>query len=102
MRCCHIKKDGKQCGGYAMHGSSYCFLHNPDVSKERKHDAWSKWWKWSIKTPENKPQEMEVWSTKDVIALLQDTPEFKSKRKPLLDIKSNAMKCFMQHILLND
>ena len=35
-RCEFIKKDGTQCGGYALIGFEYCFFHEPTREAERK------------------------------------------------------------------
>jgi len=34
MKCIE-KKDGKQCGAYAMTDSSFCFMHNPATEEQR-------------------------------------------------------------------
>lgn len=34
--CEKVKHDGQRCRGIAMHGSSYCFFHNPAARKARK------------------------------------------------------------------
>lgn len=34
--CNHIKRDGSRCQAYAIHGSFYCFAHDPESAVERQ------------------------------------------------------------------
>lgn len=36
MRCKQTKDDGTPCGAYAMSGSEFCYLHNPDIPADEK------------------------------------------------------------------
>lgn len=38
-KCKHIRPDGTQCNAYAMSGSDYCYMHNPEISEEEKQKA---------------------------------------------------------------
>jgi len=36
MKCEYVKKDGKQCGGYAIRDSKFCYFHSPEMASNRK------------------------------------------------------------------
>lgn len=36
MPCKQVKKDGSQCQAKPMHGSDYCFTHNPETREAHK------------------------------------------------------------------
>ena len=38
-RCEFIKKDGKQCGGYALNDFEFCYFHEPSKAADRKEAA---------------------------------------------------------------
>lgn len=39
MNCQHTKDDGQPCGGFAMTGADFCYLHNPDIPADEKRLA---------------------------------------------------------------
>lgn len=39
MRCIYKKESGEQCQANTITGSDYCYMHDPNISKEEKMDA---------------------------------------------------------------
>ena len=85
MKCKFLKDDEALCSANAMNDSDYCYLHNPEVSKEEKYNAQAKGGKGNkIKIME--PLEpVAVEKVEDVVKLLADT--INRVRAGELDIK---------------
>ena len=74
MKCTHIKSQGDICKAFAMKWSSFCYLHNPEISKEEKRIAQSKWWKsWFKKASNIKTPPLVIKDVGDISELLIDT-----------------------------
>ena len=73
MKCKYIKDDTTLCNANAMQDSSYCYLHNPDISEEEKQSAQAKGGKGNkIKITE--PLEpVNIEKVEDIVKLLADT-----------------------------
>ena len=85
MKCKFIKDDETLCNANAMSDSSYCFLHNPDISEEEKQNAQAKGGKGNkIKIMEPLEQ-VAIEKVEDVVKLLADT--INRVRSGELDIK---------------
>lgn len=71
MKCEYVKKDGKQCGSYAIQDSKFCYFHSPEmVSKRKKASAEGG----SKSTQGLEPAEpIQLEQQGSVVALLQDT-----------------------------
>lgn len=41
-KCCHLRKNGVKCEAWAMKDSDFCYLHNPEISEEKKREAMAK------------------------------------------------------------
>jgi hypothetical protein len=98
MQCTHLKPDGKQCRGYAIGGSSLCYLHDPKVSKEEKREAQSKGGQGNALTVQDALPVLEVNTSDDVVSLLADT--IGRVRAGELDIKTaNCIGVLSGHLL---
>lgn len=72
-KCKFNKPDGSQCGSWAMQGSEFCFLHNPEIPEEIKKEVQSKGGQGNrIKVFEPLPP-VEIKKGRDVILLLEST-----------------------------
>jgi len=73
MKCIYIKEDGGQCNAFAMEGSQYCYLHNPNISPEEKRINQTKGGKSNtIKVNASLPL-VKVKTPQDVAGLLEMT-----------------------------
>jgi hypothetical protein len=73
MTCKAIATSGDPCQARSMQGEEYCYLHNPAISEEEKHDARSRGGKENqiiVKTP---LPPLKIASPKDVISFLEET-----------------------------
>lgn len=71
MQCQSIKNNKKKCNARAMHGSTFCFSHNPS-EKDRKHEAVTKGGR-SRKNIELNLLPLKIDSIHDVKELLIET-----------------------------
>lgn len=70
MKCKFIKQDGIKCNTNAMK-NGYCYFHNPDISKEEKHNAVAKGGKSNkLLMVNSRFPEVKLKSAKDVSRLL--------------------------------
>jgi len=74
MKCTHNKENWEICKAFAMKGTEFCYLHNPEIPEDEKKEAQSKWWKSGIKQLSSKTCApiiiKEIW---DISELLIDT-----------------------------
>ena len=71
MKCKYIKKDGKQCEGYAVENSRFCFFHTPDLEEKRQQASLDGGSKTAVG---NEPLEpVQCKDNQSVTDLLQDT-----------------------------
>ncbi len=68
-----------------MQGDEYCYLHNPSVSDEEKHDARSRGGKENQITVISPQPPLKLTSAKDAIVLLEET--INGVRAGKLDVK---------------
>ncbi len=85
MSCKALTSTGEPCQARSMQGDDYCYLHNPAVSENEKHDARSRGGKENqivLKTP---LPAIKLTNPKDVISLLEET--INSVRSGDMDVK---------------
>lgn len=85
MLCKALTNTGEACKAQAMQGEEFCYLHNPAVSEDEKHDARSRGGKENqivVKTP---LPPIKLTSPKDVISLLEET--INAVRSGEMDVK---------------
>jgi len=72
-RCEHVKADGKHCRAWKLHGSDYCFFHDPAKAAERAsaRQAGGRKGKAAVLPPETPL--LPVRTAGDVIGLLGET-----------------------------
>lgn len=91
--CKHISADGKQCGGFAMNGSDFCFFHDPataDARREAGRKGGSRSKIASTKVlPEDTP-DIKIESIKDIETLIAATIS-QVRRGDLAPSVSNAV-----------
>jgi len=98
MSCKAVRKDGEKCNANAMKDSDYCYLHNPDISKEEKKNCQSKGWKANGHVIAKPLSPLEIWDMKWVVLLLQDT--INSVRTGDLDVKTANCIWFLSNHLM--
>ncbi len=87
-KCAHIKANTERCGGYAVAGSKYCFVHDPAQASKRR-DAQRKGGEAGrvATIPES---ELSIHTMSDVLALMETT--INDVRTGRLDVKiANAV-----------
>ncbi len=75
MNCEHIKENGKQCRGYAINGSKYCFWHSPEVKSREKRAVRARGGKSNkhIAKPNIALKKSNLNQIEDVVDLLSET-----------------------------
>lgn len=98
MKCKYLKENNEQCQANSMVNSDYCYLHNPNITKEEKQLVQSQGGKANnIKIDEELP-EIEIKSTNDVVKLLEDTVN--RVRKGQIDIRiANTLAYIAGHLI---
>jgi hypothetical protein len=71
--CEKVKHDGQRCRGIAMHGSPYCFFHNPAAREARKAAQQSGGQANRAAVLPADAADLPLHSGKDVVALLAET-----------------------------
>lgn len=71
MKCENVKKDGKQCGSYAIQDSKFCYFHSPEMVSKRKKASAEGGSKLTESLEPVEPIQLEQQGS--VVALLQDT-----------------------------
>ena len=72
MQCEHFENK-QQCKAHAMKESKFCFVHNPEVSKEEKKEAQARGGRNSGIINKNPLPLMELNEPDDVVILLAET-----------------------------
>jgi len=73
MQCIFKKTDNNTCQANAMHGTEFCYLHNPKISIEEKKDAQKRGGESKNLTILDPLPVIEITKSRDVISLLNDT-----------------------------
>lgn len=73
MQCKLIKTDNAQCQANAMLNSEFCYLHNPNISKEDKNAAQSKGGQGNATSVKMPLKRLKINEAKDVVVLLVQT-----------------------------
>lgn len=98
MKCKHTKEDGKSCGANAMRGNKYCFLHNPDISQEKKTALCREGGQNRALTVKKPLKIMKIETSGDVRCLLADT--INQVRRGKLDVRiANCIGVLSGHMI---
>lgn len=98
MKCKFLKENSEQCQANSMVNSDYCYLHNPNITKEEKQLIQSQGGKANIIKIDEELPEIEIKSTNDVVKLLEDTVN--RVRKGQIDIRiANTLAYIAGHLI---
>ena len=73
MQCIFEKDNGKRCEAHQMEKSQYCYLHNPEISSEKKKQAQSKGGKSNAMRVNTPLSPVSISEPEDVVLLLEET-----------------------------
>ena len=73
MRCKELKKNNQQCQANAMIGDKFCYLHNPEISKEDKIFYQSKGGRANTIKANLPLEQLEISEPKDSVTLIVQT-----------------------------
>jgi len=97
-KCKHTKDDGTPCGAYPMTGSKYCYLHNPDISDEKKKLAQKRGGASKSLTIAEPLPPMRLENPQDAITLIADT--INKVRTGQLDVRvANCIGVLSGHLI---
>ncbi|MGB8658574.1 MAG: hypothetical protein WCE90_12455 [Candidatus Zixiibacteriota bacterium] len=97
MKCKHINSKGKQCSANAMHGSLFCFFHDPDKRMEQQ-TARVKGGKQGKRAVLENAENIRITRMGDVIRLLNQT--INQVRKGELDHKVANSIAYLSNVLV--
>ena len=86
MNCSALRDDQSTCKAYAMTGSGFCYLHNPDISQVDKREAQARGGRGNKETPAEPLPPVTLRDTSDVISLIEKT--INEVRAGTLDVKT--------------
>jgi len=73
MKCKMQKSDGTMCKSHPMHGSDYCYFHNPEISTSERKAAQAKGGKQRGVYVRHPLKSLRLEGARDVVHLLADT-----------------------------